>query len=65
MDSASLVEELQLHVRELGEALARERGDGQGQRARIKRMSPQVNDSNPYSHVALVSYCLIMTRWSW
>ncbi|XP_032661767.1 ubiquitin-like modifier-activating enzyme 5 isoform X2 [Chelonoidis abingdonii] len=51
MDSASLVEELQLRVRELEEALARERGGGQGQRARIERMSPEVKDSNPYSRL--------------
>uniref|UniRef100_A0A452HPP3 Ubiquitin-like modifier-activating enzyme 5 n=1 Tax=Gopherus agassizii TaxID=38772 RepID=A0A452HPP3_9SAUR len=51
MDSASLVEELQLRVRELEEALARERGGGQGQRARIERMSPEVTDSNPYSRL--------------
>ncbi|XP_037746228.1 ubiquitin-like modifier-activating enzyme 5 isoform X1 [Chelonia mydas] len=51
MASASLVEKLQLRVRELEEALARERGGGQGQRARIERMSPDVTDSNPYSRL--------------
>ncbi|KAG6930651.1 ubiquitin like modifier activating enzyme 5 [Chelydra serpentina] len=53
MASASLVEKLQLRVRELEEALlARERGGGgQGQRARIERMSPEVTDSNPYSRL--------------
>uniref|UniRef100_A0A8C0IVX0 Ubiquitin-like modifier-activating enzyme 5 n=1 Tax=Chelonoidis abingdonii TaxID=106734 RepID=A0A8C0IVX0_CHEAB len=51
MDSASLMEELQLRVRELEEALAREQGGGQGQRARIKLMSPEVTDSNPYSRL--------------
>ncbi|KAM9163658.1 ubiquitin-like modifier-activating enzyme 5 isoform 2-T2 [Pangshura tecta] len=51
MASASLVEELQLRVRELEEALARERGGGRGQRARVERMSPEVTDSNPYSRL--------------
>ncbi|XP_034616822.1 ubiquitin-like modifier-activating enzyme 5 [Trachemys scripta elegans] len=51
MASASLVEKLQLRVRELEEALARERGGGQGQRARIESMSPEVTDSNPYSRL--------------
>uniref|UniRef100_A0A6J0UHW9 Ubiquitin-like modifier-activating enzyme 5 n=3 Tax=Pogona vitticeps TaxID=103695 RepID=A0A6J0UHW9_9SAUR len=49
--SAKRVEQLQRRIQELEEELARERGGGQGQRARIEQMSPEVTDSNPYSRL--------------
>ncbi|XP_033022080.1 ubiquitin-like modifier-activating enzyme 5 isoform X1 [Lacerta agilis] len=49
--SQKLVEQLRRRVRELEEELARGEGGGQGRRARIEQMSPEVTDSNPYSRL--------------